>query len=56
VPPVPPAPVAQISEAEILPDEDEMIDDAAKITPSKDEDDEWKKIDLRWSEDQKPGQ
>jgi hypothetical protein len=35
------------------PDEEEIIDDAAKITPTKGEDDDWKSIDLRWANDKK---
>jgi hypothetical protein len=51
-PTAPPPPAEEPGEAEILPEEDEIIDEADKITPDGKGDDLWKQIDLRWSEEE----
>jgi hypothetical protein len=50
----PDAPAQQPGAANHNSNEEEMIDDAAKITPTKNEDDDWKSIDLRWADEKKP--
>lgn len=51
-PPSAPSPAQEIGEAEILPEEEEMIEHADEITPGDKGDELWKQIDLRWSKDE----